>query len=568
MKKRIRFIGAAAEKYVAKLWLMLLIILVTTYIVATFPRILGKLVDILFYDGDRGAFLRIILVYIVLFAVNQCLHFALEMLRADLSAKFIYDIKRRMFRKVLSYRCDALTDMKSGDVVSRINHDADEIMSLFYSDIFYGISAVFDFGACMAMMLTANVLLALVAMLLAVVSFLAAKYFSGKMKPFQKEIGEASAENRAWLFEVLGGMRDIRLLGAAGSCIGKYLKKDVGLARLEIRKKTYEVKAEKCNSGIQTLCTVSLYAVSAILIGAGALTVGGMVACIDYFSRMVLLLERISRRFITLPERLISVDRVIAVWDVESEDYRNDSEEIPVFHGNVDVQHVSFSYDGETNVLEDISFRVRKGEKVAIVGKSGEGKSTMANLLCRFYEPRSGVIRMDGRDIRSLGLGSLRRQIGIMHQETILFDGTIRYNLIFSDSRERDHELWEALKKVQLYDFVSGLGLDAPVGVEGSFLSGGQRQRLAMARLILRKPAVVIFDESTSSLDNITEREVIQNWNEIFRNTTMLIIAHRFSTIRSADRILCLQNGRIAGDGTHGDLLLHCEPYQELYHME
>lgn len=141
--------------------------------------------------------------------------------------------------------------------------------------------------------------------------------------------------------------------------------------------------------------------------------------------------------------------------------------------------HVSFSYDGETNVLEDISFRVRKGEKVAIVGKSGEGKSTMANLLCRFYEPQSGVIRMHGRDIRSLGLGSLRRQIGIMHQETILFDGTIRYNLIFSDSRERDHELWEALKKVQLYDFVSGLGLDAPVGVEGSFLLGGQRQRLA-----------------------------------------------------------------------------------------
>ena len=567
MKKRISFIVDAAKKYTLKLTLMLIIILVTTYIVATFPYILGKLVDVLLYDRDMKSFFNIIIVYILLFLINQFLHFMLEVLRADLSSKFIYSIKRNIFSKVLSYKCEALASIKSGDVVSRISRDTNEVMGLFHSDIFYGISAAFDFLACMSMMLMANVSLAFITMFLSIISFGVSKYYSNKLKPFQKDIVEKSAENSAWLYEVLGGMRDIKLLGIAKNCIKMYLNKDIKLIRFDVKRRKYEVKAEKCNLGIQTICTVSLYGVSALLILSGNLTVGGMVACIDYFNRMTILLERISKRFITLPERLVAVDRIMEIWDVDSEDYQNGSLEISGDGGNIDMQNVSFSYRENNKVLNNISFSIKKGEKVAIVGKSGEGKSTIANLLCRFYEPQSGSICVDGVDIQRIKLHSLRQQIGIAHQETRLFNNTIRYNLIFSDLKDHDSEIWEALKKAELYDFVKGLayGLDTIIGLEGSTLSGGQRQRLVIARLFLRKPTVIVFDESTSSLDSITEMEVVENWNKIFEGRTMLVIAHRFSTIKNVDKVICLQNGEIVGNDTHENLLLYCEAYKKLY---
>lgn len=566
MGERIQFIRKRAKKYTWELCLMLLIILVTTYLVALFPYFLGRLVDMLFYDKNARDLVKIVLAYILIFLVNQLLHFALQMLHADLQVRFIYDVKSDIYKKVLSYNCEYLTSMNTGDIIYRINHDADQVMDLFYSDIFYGVSAVFDCVICICMVLTISWELVWVVLALAVFSFLTGKYFSNRVKVLQKRTSAAIAKNASWLFELLNNMRDVRLLGATKNGIRRYLANEIGIIRLETEKRKSEVAAEQGDQVIRLVCTVGLYVVSALLIFAGHLTLGGMVASIDYFNRITVLIGRVSVRFVTLPERLVAVDRIMDIWKVDSEDSQSGIE-VSGCQGNIKIKGLSFSYDKRRELLKNINLDIKAGEKIAIVGKSGEGKSTIANLLCRLYEPQQGSIAIDGTEIREIKLHCLRRQVGIVHQDAFLFDDTIRYNLIFSNSMERDEELWEMLKKVSMYDYVKSLpkGLDAPVGAEGSFLSGGQKQRLVMARVFLRNPSIVIMDEATSALDGKTEMEIVESWNYLFSGKTMLMIAHRFSSVKYADKIMCIQNGECVGFDTHENLMSYCEAYRELY---
>lgn len=566
MKGRIQFITNKAKKYSWELCLMLLIILVTTYLVALFPYLLGRLVDMLFYDKNAKDLVKIVLAYILIFLINQLLHFALQMLYADLEVRFIYDLKSDIYKKVLSYNSEYLTSMNTGDIIYRISHDANQVMALFYSDIFYGISAVFDCIICTCMVLTISRELALIVLTLAMFSFLTGKCFSNRVKVLQKKTSAASAKNASWLFELLNNMRDVRLLGATKNSIHRYLTNEIEIIRLETKKRKNEVAAEQGGQLIRLACTVGLYVASAFLIFTGHLTLGGMVASIDYFNRITVLIGRVSVRFVTLPERLVAVDRIMDIWKVDSEDDQG-GVEVSSCQGNISIKNLSFSYDNKKELLKNISLDIKAGEKIAIVGKSGEGKSTIANLLCRLYEPQQGSITIDGIDIQKINLHCLRGLVGIVHQDPFLFDGSIRYNLIFSNSMDRDEELWEMLKKVNLYDYVLNLpkGLDAPVGAEGAFLSGGQKQRLVMARVFLKNPSIIIMDEATSALDSKTETEIVENWNDLFSGKTMLMIAHRFSSVKFADRILCIQNGEGVGFDSHENLMSCCEAYRELY---
>jgi subfamily B ATP-binding cassette protein MsbA len=231
---------------------------------------------------------------------------------------------------------------------------------------------------------------------------------------------------------------------------------------------------------------------------------------------------------------------------------------------------VSFAYDGRHDVLHDISFTVRRGEVVALVGPSGAGKSTLMNLLPRFYDATRGAITIDGRDIRDLTLASLREQIGVVTQQTILFNDTVRHNVAYGRLTASEADIIGVLKAAHAYDFVMALpeGLDTLIGEQGVRLSGGERQRLAIARALLKDPPILILDEATSSLDSEAEREVQQALDQLIVGRTTLVIAHRLSTVRGADRIIALEGGRIMGIGTHAELLAAGGLYRRLYEMQ
>ena len=247
-----------------------------------------------------------------------------------------------------------------------------------------------------------------------------------------------------------------------------------------------------------------------------------------------------------------------------------DAVELKDVRGQVDVDHVSFAYTGETEVLHDVSLSVPAGETVALVGPSGGGKSTLCQLLPRFYDVDAGSIRVDGLDVRHVTQSSLRRAIGIVQQDVFLFADTIRENIRYGRPEASDEEVEAAAKRAEIYDDIMAMpdGFDTYVGERGTLLSGGQKQRVSIARIFLKDPPILILDEATSALDSVTEAKIQGAFDRLSQGRTTLIIAHRLSTIRAADRILVIRNGRIAEEGSHAQLLALNGAYAKLYHTQ
>ena len=240
------------------------------------------------------------------------------------------------------------------------------------------------------------------------------------------------------------------------------------------------------------------------------------------------------------------------------------------FKGNVEFEHVSFSYESGQSILKDINLNVKAGERIAIVGPTGSGKSTLVDLIPRFYDPDNGRILIDGHDIRELSLKDLRRQIGIVPQECVLMRGTIAFNIAYGLEEQNMNRIIEAAEIADIRTFIESLPdkYESEVGERGVTLSGGQRQRIAIARAVIRDPRILILDEATSSLDIAVERQVQKAINQAMKGRTSFIIAHRLTTIRSADRILVLENGKFTQSGTHEELMRAGGLYSELYNMQ
>jgi subfamily B ATP-binding cassette protein MsbA len=272
----------------------------------------------------------------------------------------------------------------------------------------------------------------------------------------------------------------------------------------------------------------------------------------------------------TIQEGLAAAQRVFGLLDLEPAiKDRPGAKDLPLISREIVYQRVSFTYD-DRPVLQDIDLTVRRGEMLAIVGPSGAGKTTLLNLLPRFYEVSQGAIKIDGHDLRDVTLASLRGQIGLVTQQTILFDDTVRHNVAYGRLTAREEEIIEALKAAYAYDFVMQFpqGLDTMIGEQGVRLSGGERQRLAIARALLKDPPILILDEATSSLDSEAEREVQQALDRLITGRTTLVIAHRLSTIRGAQRIVVLAEGKIVEAGSHPELMQQGGLYKRLYEMQ
>nr|WP_310602789.1 ABC transporter ATP-binding protein [Anaerosporobacter sp.] len=446
MKKRINFLSQYMRPYRIRFVIVLLIILATTTIVVCYPYLFGKLVDALFYDKNIPTFFRIGIIYFVIYIINQVLHYCLDMMVAKLYIEFSFDIKNGIFKKVLSYKSKQLSNLNTGDIIFRMNKDADEVLSFIYSDIFYGISAFLDFSMCLGMTAFISLPLAGVSLALVILTFLVSNVFNKILKPYYEKVAKMSASNQTWLFELLNGMRDIRLLNATRYSMDKYMNKEFEI--IENNKKVMEKEtiADRTNVAIQVLSSICLFAVAAFNIVSNVLTLGGLIACIDYFERMVVTLGRMYARTFSIAKRIISIERIIEIHEQESEEYK---EHIPVNEiskGEIIFSNVHFSYSEHKEVLENLNLHIKPRERIALVGKSGQGKSTIAELLCGLLEANRGEITIDGTDINCYNLQDLRSQIGLVNQTTAIFNDTVRYNLVFTNEEKHDDEIWNVLK--------------------------------------------------------------------------------------------------------------------------
>ena len=303
----------------------------------------------------------------------------------------------------------------------------------------------------------------------------------------------------------------------------------------------------------------------------GAISAGSLIAFLIYAINLSNPVKRLSQVYGNIQKAMAAGDRVFEILDTEPEvKEKKDAVALPDLAGQVEFDHVSFSYDGEKMALNDVSLTVPAGRVVAIVGPSGAGKTTIANLLPRFYDVTLGTLRIDGIDVRDVTFNSLREQVGLVPQETMLFNATIRDNILYGRLDGTEEEVYAAAKAANALEFIEKLphGFDTMVGERGSSLSGGQRQRIAIARAILKNPKILILDEATSALDTESEKLVQEALERLMKGRTAFVIAHRLSTIKNADQIIVLRQGHIEEMGTHEELLAQNGLYQHLYSVQ
>lgn len=567
MKKRLKYITNFIKPYIAKFCSVFFIIIITTIIVAFYPYIYGKMIDILFYDKNVAKFFTVVLVYLVIYLLNQILHYCLDLLVAVLGIEYSYDIKKSLIYKVLTYKSSELANINTGDIISRVNSDADEPLNFIYHDIFYGISAIIDFFMCLGIVAIINSKLAIIMFVMSICTFGISKYFERKIFPLYYSLARDKASNTNWLFEFLGGMRDLKLICAVNRCYEKYMYKEKKLMELNSAIAKKEIVSDRANDFVKLISNIVIFSLAAFYISQKTMTLGGLAACVDYYNRMMLMMDRIYARVFRVSKRMVAIDRIIEIDERPAEFNEENIQNYESNSGVIEFKNVKFAYSGNINILKDLNLSINVGERIAIVGKSGEGKTTIAQLLCRLYEVDDGCIYINGENIKNIDVKDIRKKIGIVSQDTAIFENTVRYNLIFSNDNSRDEEIWNVLKKVELDKVISSLPQKLDTYLNGGeiSMSGGQYQRLAIARGYLKKAEVLIFDESTSAIDGKTEESIIKSWDDLFNGKTIIVIAHRYKTIRHCERIAVLENGRILACDTHEHLIDSCRTYRELF---
>jgi ATP-binding cassette subfamily B protein len=401
--------------------------------------------------------------------------------------------------------------------------------------------------------------------------FFSARYFGGIMRRLYRQHGEAWSELTAILQQGLAGIRLVQALQREEEEAKRYAAQGRETIRLAMRIQAYAGRQSLINAFLSALGPALVLWYGGAQVINGSLTIGELLAFTNYIARLFGPVSAFANMNVQLQQALAAFDRVQEYLELQTEIRdRPGAIELPPLRGRIEFQDVSFAYSPERPILKHISFTVEPGQLVALVGPTGAGKSTIVNLIPRFYDPDEGCVRIDGYDLRDVTLSSLRRQIATVDQETFLFNTTILENIRYARPEATFDEVVEAAKAAYLHDFIMSLpeGYETVVGERGVKLSGGERQRLAIARAILRNPRILILDEATSSLDSIAESYIQRALEPLMRGRTVIAIAHRLSTILSADKILVLQQGELVESGTHRELLARGGLYAQLYRTQ
>ncbi|MFT9849705.1 ABC transporter ATP-binding protein [Aneurinibacillus sp. REN35] len=478
----------------------------------------------------------------------------------------VANMRTQLWKKVLRLPITYFDHTRTGDTMSRIVNDTGVIKDLIANHLISFFSSIVSIIGAIGILFYLDWQMTLVLLLVIPIVSLIIRPMGKKMYTVSKNLQDETATFSSLLTQVLAEIRLVKLSGAEAVEAGSGQKRIATLF-------AYSMKEAKIHAILAPLMTLVLMGVLVLVVGyggvrvsTGALTAGELVAFLLYLFQIILPFSSLARFFTSMQKAMGATERVIALLQHEEEDTQ-DKRRVENPRQPIRIEHVSFGYRQGERVLHDVSFTVEPGSMTAIVGPSGSGKTTLFALLERFYEPTSGAIYLGEERIDDYTLASWRDQIGYVSQESPLIAGTVRENICYGMERDVEQEEMEhAARQAFAADFIQELpdGYDTDIGERGIKLSGGQRQRLAIARAILRNPNILMLDEATSNLDSASEMAVQQALNQLMQGRTTLVIAHRLSTVRHADRIIVLEQGRVTGSGTHEQLLTEHERYREL----
>lgn len=566
--KKLKFlkkVWGVAKEYKWQFILSYLILLLGLGFSQVLPLLLGNLVDAAVYQADIAQFLKCSAIYTIVFIGNEVCNFTQLQHWQRLNNKYVYGLRLRCYEKVLRLKAKDLANSNTGDIIQTINDDTMEfhhIMQRYAMRVINaGISAIVSIiiVACMKWEM------AIIIVFLIPISIFFTNKIKKKMKIASQEIREKQGQYNSWLLEIIKGIREIKLFAAEKNTAKRYLEHNSKLIQLNNKQTKIQFTANQIIGLIDLMSNLIFYLVSALFVVNGSINVAEYIAIAAYYTSITWSIQRILRGNMEYQAREVAIERVFQLLDSDFEDEKY-LVPLTLSNGEITLDHLSFAYKAEKDVLKDVTYTINAGKRVGVIGESGVGKSTLAHILIKFFEPDNGRVVIDGQDLAKCTYSSVRDNIGIVSQETIIFDATIKDNICFG-AEISDEIIWEVLDRAYLKAEIEKLpdGIYTKLEQGGQNLSGGQNQRLAIARLIFRNPKIVILDEATSALDENSEKIVQQALDELTAGRTSIVISHRLNSILHTNDIIVLKNGEIVANGSYEYLLENNETFSEFF---
>jgi subfamily B ATP-binding cassette protein MsbA len=558
------------KPYWKKLVVAMVCMIFVSLLTAGEALLVKYVVDDVFITKNTKLLLFIPIAVILLFLIKGILDYGQAYLMNFAGLRVVADIREKLYNRLQDLSLSFFTKMPTGILISRITNDVNLIQASVSNVVTGLLKDAFTIFGLTGVVFYRNWKLALFAFLVFPIAVIPIIQFSKRLRKFSRKSQQRMGSITTLLHETITGIRVVKAF-----TMEEYEKKRFAdennrffitvLKRMRIRALSHPVMELIGGISIAVIIWVGGYSVV-----KGEMTPGDFSSFLTALAMLYAPIRELNKMNLEIQDGLAAATRVYELLDTPPDIKEEPGAlSLPPVSTGVDFRNVTFKYD-EDAVLKDITLHVKMGEVIALVGMSGAGKTSLVNLLLRFYDISDGQILIDGQDIRKVALKSLRDQIALVTQQTILFNDTVRNNISYGSRSRSDEEIMEAAKAARAHDFIVSLplGYDTVIGEQGVKLSGGERQRLSIARALLRNAPILILDEATSSLDSDSETEVQRALEKLIENRTVFVIAHRLSTIRNANRIIVLSEGRIVEEGSHDELIALSGEYRRLYNLQ
>lgn len=557
--------------YRGKLVLALTSAMLASLLWLTVPLGLRELLDAVFEEGNRGLLNTIALVLLGIFLLQAVFGFTGSYILEWIGERMVTDLRKTLYTQLHRLGLTFFSNQRLGEITSRLTNDVGSVRNAATSSLSEALTQTISLIGSLALMVALNWRLSAVIFVTVPFVTIATRYFGEKIKRLSRDVQDRLADTTSIAEESLSAIRVVKSFAREGFETSRYNASTETLFDTARRRALLSNVFWSSIGFSFLMLMVMIFWFGGTEVLAGRLTTGDLVAFIFYAFNIARSVGGMSRLYTTFNTAAGASERIFELLDTlpEIQD-KPDAVVMPPIRGEVTLQDVSFAYEPGRTIIRNISLHATPGDIIALVGPSGAGKTTLMNLIPRFYDVSSGSVCIDGTDVRNVTQQSLRAQIGLVPQDIHLFGSSIRENIRYGRLDATDEEIMEAAKAANAHDFIMAYpdGYDAQIGEKGVKLSGGQRQRIAIARAILKNPAILLLDEATSALDSESEAVVQEALDRLMQHRTSFVIAHRLSTIRNATRIEVMDGGEIVETGTHESLLAQGGLYASLQRMQ